>query len=62
MIKEDHPMKKSLYTTGYVAFVLGWTESGIDIPDICRKMGINEQTFYWWKKKYVGMGLAEVGD
>ena len=26
----------------------------------CRKMGIAEQTFYRWKKKYTGMGVAEV--
>ena len=24
------------------------------------KMGIAEQTFYRWKKRYVGMGVAEV--
>jgi putative transposase len=35
-------------------------ESGIPVPEICRKMGIVEQTFYRWKKKYAGMGVAEV--
>ena len=28
--------------------------------EVCRKMGIVEQTFYRWKKKYIGMGVAEV--
>lgn len=27
---------------------------------ICRKLGINEQTFYCWKKKFAGMGVAEL--
>jgi len=27
---------------------------------LCRKMGISEQTFYAWKKKYAGMGLTEL--
>ncbi|HAA69992.1 MAG TPA: IS3 family transposase, partial [Planctomycetaceae bacterium] len=25
-----------------------------------RKMGIAEQTFYRWKKKYAGLGVAEL--
>ena len=35
-------------------------ESGTPVPDVCRKMGVSEQTFYRWKKKYMGMGVAEV--
>ena len=35
-------------------------ESGTLVPEGCRKMGIAEQTFYRWKKKYAGMGVAEV--
>ena len=38
-----------------VAFALRQAESGTPIPDVCRKMGISEQTFYRWKKKYDGM-------
>ncbi len=53
-------MKKSEYSAEQVAFVLRQAESGTLVPEICRKMGISEQTFYRWKKKYVGMGVAEV--
>jgi len=35
-------------------------ESGTPVPEVCRKMGIAEQTFYRWKKKFAGMGVAEV--
>ncbi len=35
-------------------------ESGTSVSEICRKMGIAEQTFYRWKKKFAGMGIAEV--
>ncbi len=28
--------------------------------DVCRKMGVSDQTFYRWKKKYAGMGVAEL--
>ena len=32
---------------------------GIPIGDIIRKLGIAEQTFYRWKKKYGRLGVAE---
>jgi putative transposase len=60
MIKEGHPMKKSRYTAEQIAFALRQAESGTAVSEVCRKMGISEQTFYRWKKKYVGMGVAEV--
>ena len=53
-------MKSSRYTVEQVAFAMRQAESGVPVPEICRKMGIAEQTFYRWKKKYVGMGVAEV--
>jgi len=53
-------MKKSRYTAEQVAFALRQVEAGTPVPEVCRKMGIAEQTFYRWKKKYVGMGVAEV--
>ena len=53
-------MKSSRYTAEQVAFAMRQAESGTAVCEICRKMGIAEQTFYRWKKKYVGMGVAEV--
>jgi Transposase. len=28
--------------------------------ELCRKLGVNETTFSAWKKKYAGMGIAEL--
>ena len=53
-------MKKSRYTAEQIAFALRQAESGTPAPEVCRKMGISEQTFYRWKKKYMGMGVTEV--
>ena len=53
-------MKSSRYTPEQVAFAMRQAESGTSVSVICRKMGIAEQTFYRWKKKYGGMGVAEV--
>ncbi len=53
-------MKNSRYTAEQVAFAMRQAESGTSVSEICRKMGIAEQTFYRWKKKFTGMGVAEV--
>ena len=28
--------------------------------EVCRKMGVSEQTYYRWKKQYRGLGAMEV--
>ena len=53
-------MKSSRYTPEQVAFGLRQVEEGTPVAEVCRKMGISEQTFYRKKKKFQGMGVAEV--
>ncbi len=53
-------MKRSRYSPEQVAFGLRQAEEGTPVAEACRKMGISEQTFYRWKKKFQGMGVAEV--
>jgi len=52
-------MKSSRYTAEQIASATRQAESGTPVPEVCRKMGIAEQTFYRWKKKFAGMGVAE---
>jgi putative transposase len=40
-------MKRSQYTAEQVAFALRQAESGTQVSEVCRKMGISEQTFYY---------------
>jgi putative transposase len=35
-------------------------EHGTPVAEVIRKMGIKEQTYYNWKKKYSGLGLSEL--
>ena len=35
-------------------------EAGVAVEEVCRKLGISQQTFYRWKKKFAGLGVAEV--
>jgi len=48
-------MKKSKFTEQQISFALKQAETGTPVKEVIRKMGITEQTFYRWKKKYGGM-------
>ncbi len=50
-------MKSSQHTAEQVVFALRQTESVTPTPEVCRKMGIREQTFYRRKKKFTGMSV-----
>jgi putative transposase len=53
-------MKKTAFTEEQIAYALRQAETGTPVADICRKLGVSEQTFYRWKKKFAGMGIAEL--
>ena len=53
-------MRKSRFTQEQIAFALRQAESGTAVPEVCRKMGISENTFYRWKRRYEGLGVAEI--
>jgi putative transposase len=45
-------MKRSRFTEQQIAFALHQAETGTSVAEIIRKLGITEQTFFRWKKKY----------
>ena len=53
-------MKRKRYTEEQIAFALRQGESGTPVADIVRKMGITEQTYYRWKKKFGDLGVTEL--
>ncbi len=53
-------MRQSRFTQEQIVAILNQSENGISISDLTRKLGISEVTFYRWKKKYSGMGVAEL--
>lgn len=53
-------MKKPRFTEQQVAQALRQAEQGTSAAEVCRKLGVSEATFYAWKKRYAGMGLAEL--
>lgn len=53
-------MKKTRYTEEQIAFALKQAETGTQVEEVCRKMGISEATFYNWKKKFFGLEVIEL--
>jgi putative transposase len=53
-------MKKTRFTEAQIIGILNEQEQGMKVPDICRKHGISDATFYNWKSKYGGMKVDEL--
>jgi len=32
---------------------------GLKVPEVCRKLGVTEQTYYRWRKEYGGLRLDQ---
>ena len=52
-------MKRKRFSIEQIAVVLQQVAGGVPIGDVCRQVGIAEQTFYRWKKVYGGMPPSE---
>jgi len=53
-------MKKRRFSVEQIVGVLKQAEVGVPIAEVIRKAGISEQTFYRWKKQYVGLESDQV--
>jgi len=53
-------MKRKRHTEPQIVFALQQAEGGTPVAEICRKMGVAEQTFYRWKRRYGGLGVPEI--
>lgn len=56
-------MSKKRYTTEQIIGILREVEifvsKGKSVLEVCRQMGITEQTYYRWRKEYGGMRLSQ---
>ena len=48
-------MKGKRFSVEQITSVLQQVTGGMVVGDVCRQVGISEQTFYRWKKVYGGM-------
>ena len=53
-------MKKSRFTESQIVAILKEGEVGLAVAQLARKYGISAATYYHWKSKYAGAGVAEL--
>lgn len=53
-------MKKSKFSDSQIVTILKEVEVGGRVGLTCRKYGISEPTYYKWKSRFAGMGVAEL--
>ncbi len=53
-------MKKKRFTVERIVGILKQAEVGVPVRELVRREGISEQTFYRWKKQYVGLEIDQV--
>jgi len=53
-------VKRKRFSVEQIVGILKQAEVGVPVVELCRQAGITEQTFYRWKKQYVGLEVDQV--
>jgi putative transposase len=53
-------MPRKGHSEEQIVYALRQAEAGKKVGDICREMGVSQQAFYSWKKRYAGVGVSEL--
>ena len=52
-------MKKKRFSVEQISSMLQQVVGGMPVGDVCRQVGVSEQTYYRWKKIYGGVLPSE---
>ncbi len=52
-------MARKRYSVEQIVAAVKQHELGTSVPELCRKLGIAEATFYRWKQQYGGLEACE---
>ena len=52
-------MRRSSFSEEAIIGILKEHAAGLSAPELCRKHGISDATFYKWRSKYGGMEVSE---
>ena len=53
-------MPRKGHTEEQIVYALRQAEAGKKVSEIVREMGVSQQAFYSWKRRYAGLGLNEL--
>jgi putative transposase len=52
-------MKRKRFTEEQIISALKEVDAGATARDVCRRLGVTEQSFYRWRQKYGGLEVSE---
>ena len=47
-------------TESQIVGILKEAEAGMSVPEVCRKHGVGQSTFYKWRSRYGGMEASDI--
>ena len=50
-------MPRKGHTEEQIVRALREAEAGKKVGDVCRELGVSQQAFYSWKRRFAGLGL-----
>ena len=53
-------MPRKGHTEEQIMVALRQAEAGKKVSDVCRELGVSQQAFYSWRRRYAGLGLSEL--
>jgi len=53
-------VRRKRFSVEQIVAILKQAEVGVPVADLIRQAGISEQTFYRWKKQYLGLEVYQV--
>jgi putative transposase len=53
-------MRRSRYSDQQIALALQQVENGASVAEVCRKLGVAEQTHHRWKRKFDQLAPSEI--
>lgn len=59
LIKEDE-MRKARFSEEQITYALKLVESGRPVGEVCRQLWVSKLSFYRWKRRFEGIGVAEL--
>lgn len=52
-------MRRSRFTEAEIVGALKEVDAGVNVGELCRRLGIAETTFYRWRKRYGGLEVNQ---
>ena len=53
-------MPRKSFSQEQIIYTLRQVEAGTKLGEVCRQLGISEQTYFRWKRQYAGLGVSEL--